>query len=69
MRRMTSPPPFGASRSELPLAENPWLALWRTFWLDLPLAWAGEVDRLLFQWVPPADVMVGRRGRLARHRL
>ena len=22
------------------MAENPWLTLWRTFWLDLPLAWA-----------------------------
>ncbi|ACB24594.1 hypothetical protein CTI14_03215 [Methylobacterium radiotolerans] len=53
---MTSPPPFGASRSKLPLAENPLLALWRAFWLDLPLARAGEVDRFLYRWVQPVDM-------------
>ena len=33
--------PFSVPRPELPVSEDPWLILWRTFWLDLPLAWAG----------------------------
>jgi hypothetical protein len=32
------------------------LTLWRTFWLDLPLSWASEVDRLLYRWIQPADI-------------
>jgi hypothetical protein len=39
-----------------PTAENPWLTLWRTFWLDLPLAWAGEMDRFLFRWLDPSTI-------------
>lgn len=37
------------------MVEAAWLALWRTFWLDLPLAWASEMDRFLFRWMPAVD--------------
>ena len=46
-------PPMGP-RSDLDLAEAAWLVVWRTLWLDLPLAWASEVDRFLFRWIEPA---------------
>jgi hypothetical protein len=44
------------ARPGLPLAEEPWQALWRALWLDLPLAWAGEIDRFLFR---PMEPMAG----------
>jgi hypothetical protein len=28
--------------AEIAVAENAWMILWRTLWLDLPLAWARE---------------------------
>jgi len=31
--------------------ESPWFSMWRAFWLDLPLVWAGEIDRFLFRWI------------------
>ncbi|MBX9933498.1 MAG: hypothetical protein K2Y56_18570 [Methylobacterium sp.] len=51
----TSPLPSGNGRSEFDLAQSAWLTLWRTVWLDLPLAWAGEIDRLLFRWIELID--------------
>ncbi len=56
MRQETPAFPSCPPRSEFELAEDALLTLWRTFWLDLPLAWACEVDRLLYRWVQPADV-------------
>ncbi|GJE74300.1 hypothetical protein [Methylorubrum suomiense] len=38
--------PVGSPRPELPVAEPEWLALWRAFWLDLPVACAHEIGRL-----------------------
>ncbi|WP_311276058.1 hypothetical protein [Methylobacterium sp. WCS2018Hpa-22] len=49
-------------RSDLDLAEAAWLVVWRTLWLDLPLAWASEVDRFLFRWIEPADTEMDTAG-------
>lgn len=46
-------PPASDVPSEIAVAENAWMILWRTLWLDLPLAWARETDRLLLGWLPP----------------
>lgn len=51
----SSAPPVGSPRSALSVTGAAWLAPWRAFWLDLPLAWAGEIDRFLFRWVPPSS--------------
>ncbi|QGY02031.1 hypothetical protein MMSR116_09165 [Methylobacterium mesophilicum SR1.6/6] len=48
-------PPIGGLPPDLAMVEAAWLALWRTFWLDLPLAWASEMDRFLFRWMPAVD--------------
>ncbi|MER2268281.1 hypothetical protein [Methylobacterium oxalidis] len=52
MTQLALPHP-SSLQPDLHMAENPWLTLWRTFWLDLPLACAGEIDRLLFRWMEP----------------
>lgn len=71
MTRGSSDLPARPPSSEFELAENALLTLWRTFWLDLPLAWASEVDRLLYRWIQPADIEdrllgldVGNAGRI-----
>ncbi|UIN37332.1 hypothetical protein [Methylobacterium oryzae] len=56
MRQASTTLPSHPPRSDFELAENALLTLWRTFWLDLPLAWAGEVDRLLYRWAQPVDM-------------
>ena len=60
MTRGSSDLPARPPSSEFELAENALLTLWRTFWLDLPLAWASEVCRLMYRGVHPA----GGEGRL-----
>lgn len=55
MRQDSPALPSRPPRSDFELAENALLTLWRTVWLDLPLAWAGEVDRFLYRWVQPVD--------------
>jgi hypothetical protein len=45
--------------AEIAVAENAWMILWRTLWLDLPLAWARETDRLLLGWLPPCEAGAG----------
>lgn len=47
-------PPIRAPRSDLPWPEAEWLALWRAFWLDLPLAWADGMARSLRRSLAPA---------------
>lgn len=47
------PVPVPSPRPDPMPAENPLFSLWRAFWLDLPLAWAGEIDRFLFRWMEP----------------
>lgn len=71
MTRGSSDLPARPPSSEFELAGNALLTLWRTFWLDLPLAWASEVDRLLYRWIQPADIEdrllsldVGNAGRI-----
>lgn len=56
MMPIAPPPPSGDPRPGLPLAEDPWTALWRALWLDLPLVWADEMDRFLFR---PTEPMAG----------
>lgn len=56
MTRGSSALPTPPARSEFACTENALLTMWRTFWLDLPLAWAGEIDRLLYGWVQPVDI-------------
>lgn len=56
MTRGSSALPAHPQSSEFELAENALMTLWHTFWLDLPLAWACEVDRLLYRWIQPADI-------------
>jgi hypothetical protein len=53
MTQMSQFDPLGVPQSDLPMSENPRLSLWRTVWLDLPLAWGREVDRFLFRWMEP----------------
>lgn len=55
MTRRSSDLPALPPSSEFEFAENALLTLWRTFWLDLSLAWGSEVDRLLYPWIQPAD--------------
>jgi len=45
------PPP----RVDHPMDDPAWLALWRTLWLDLPLAWADTMARSLSWWLPPGS--------------
>ncbi|KZC00860.1 hypothetical protein AU375_03021 [Methylobacterium radiotolerans] len=70
MTRGSSDLPARPPSSEFDLAENALLTLWHTFWLDLPLAWASEVDRLLYRWIQPADtgnrLLVGDVGNADR---
>ncbi|MHB2210840.1 hypothetical protein [Methylobacterium sp. CM6257] len=53
MMPMSPPPPYRGSGPDLPLGEDPWLAMWRALWLDLPLIWADEMDRFLFRPTEP----------------
>jgi len=56
-------PPVSDVPSEIAVAENAWMILWRTLWLDLPLAWARETDRLLLGWLPPFEAGAGADDR------
>ena len=48
--------PAGSPRPELPLPELAWLALWRAFWLDLPVADTHKIGRMSLRCLqPPAD--------------
>jgi hypothetical protein len=49
MTRMSLPLPGNGSSMDAPVPNSLWLTLWRTVCLDLPLAWAGEVNRFLFR--------------------
>ncbi|MGH1570407.1 hypothetical protein ACRAWG_06735 [Methylobacterium sp. P31] len=53
MMPVSPPPPYRGSWLDLPVGEEPWLALWRALWLDLPLVWADEMDRFLFRPMEP----------------
>lgn len=54
-------PPWGP-RPDLALVEAAWRLAWRTFWVDLPLAWASEMDRSLFRWIEPVVTETGAAG-------
>ncbi|MWV22939.1 hypothetical protein FVE89_13205 [Methylobacterium sp. 2A] len=56
MTRGSSALPVHPQSSTFELAGNTLMTLWRTFWIDLPLVWACEVDRLLYRWIQPADI-------------
>ncbi|MDP4003337.1 hypothetical protein [Methylobacterium sp. NEAU K] len=53
--------PSTVAGAALPVSGDPWLALWRTVWLDLPLAWAGEFDRCLSRGTPLGPAAVADR--------
>lgn len=59
MTQRAPAPSDGDPPSELDVAGNAWMTLWRTVWLDLPLAWAREADRWLYRWEAPTDMHPG----------